>query len=121
MKNDDDKKTSQANKRTAAAKKNERTKTVPPSENTSQSAVINDTIVPFSGKKRRRKADKIRTENVCVERYSPSAQTGLTQQQVQEHTEQGAVNFTRYSSGKTYGSIFVNNIFWNLPFINDSV
>ena len=111
MKNDDDKKTSQAKKRTAAAKKNERTKTVPPSENTSQSAVINDTIVPFSGKKRRRKADKIRMENVCVERYSPSAQTGLTQQQVQEHTEQGAVNFTRYSSGKTYGSIFVNNIF----------
>ncbi len=46
-----------------------------------------------------------------VERYVADIQTGLTEEQVLARTEAGLINKTKVKSSKSYGSIFVKNIF----------
>lgn len=49
-------------------------------------------------------------------RYSPSVQSGLTTEQVEERKQQGAVNYTKKKYSKSYLSIFAGNVctFFNL-------
>lgn len=51
-----------------------------------------------------------------LNRYSPSVQSGLTTEQVEERKQQGAVNYTKKKYSKSYLSIFAGNIctFFNL-------
>lgn len=54
-----------------------------------------------------------------VVRYYPGINTGLTKSQVRERTEQGLINNTKQSSGKSVLRIFIDNIctFFNLIWV----
>ena len=60
-------------------------------------------------KKKRRK--NISTDYALAERYDPDYTRGLTSFQVEKREADGFINMTKKVKGKTYGSIFVSNIF----------
>lgn len=72
---------------------------------------ISDDIVAFEKKKDRKKRLKNGYPQKAVTRYQPDPEQGLSDEQVAERIECGAVNTIKNNSGKTYGSILFNNIF----------
>ena len=76
------------------------------------SHTIDDNIVAFERKKEKKK--RLKNAGVvtkAITRYEPAPEEGLTDEQVAERINEGAVNAIKNNSGKTYGSILVNNIF----------
>lgn len=110
MKKGDEQKHSSQKKNTAPHK-NGKDDVVSAAGSDERTSVIDDTIVPYTKKPKILRGKKKTAEYVPPERYFPDAKTGLTALQVSSRIEQGAVNFTKHSNGKTYGSILVNNIF----------
>lgn len=60
---------------------------------------------------RKRKRRYVNTDYSLAERYEPDYSRGLTSFQVEKRVMDGFVNFTRRTSGKSYGRIFFSNIF----------
>ena len=60
-----------------------------------------------------------KNKNAEVVRYYPGINTGLTKGQVRERIEQGLINNTKQSSGKSVLRIFIDNIctFFNLIWV----
>ena len=110
MKKGDEQKHSSQKKNTAPHK-NGKDDVVSAAGSDERTSVIDDSIVPYTKKPKILRGKKKTAEYVPPERYFPDAKTGLTALQVSRRIEQGAVNFTKRSNGKTYGSILVNNIF----------
>lgn len=76
------------------------------------SHTIDDNIVAFERKKEKKK--RLKNAGVvtkAITRYESAPEEGLTDEQVAERINEGAVNAIKNNSGKTYGSILVNNIF----------
>ncbi len=67
----------------------------------------------FSQKKNKDNDEKVEDISlpVNIERYSPTASEGLTKQQVEERVASKLTNENKIKSSKSYGSIFVKNIF----------
>lgn len=61
------------------------------------------------GKKRRKPKGTVDLSK--AERYEPTVEFGLSSAQVEKRHEEGYGNYTRKKTGKTYRSIFFNNIF----------
>lgn len=74
-------------------------------------SAVDDSIVPFRKNKKSRRSNKKEFSAETTERFNPDPETGLSREQVEAHIASGAVNSFKYNSGKTYGSILVNNIF----------
>ena len=60
---------------------------------------------------KKKKHKNINTDYTLAERYDPDYSRGLTSFQVEKRMADGFVNMTKKVKGKTYGSIFISNIF----------
>ena len=64
--------------------------------------------------KNRTKTRLLKTTDAFIskaERYYPSIEEGLTQEQVNKRVEEGLFNYTDVKNGKSYLNIFLSNIF----------
>ncbi|MCH5164901.1 MAG: HAD-IC family P-type ATPase [Clostridiales bacterium] len=80
-----------------------------------KSMTIDSTMLSREASAARRKSGKHRkqktVELAAAERYNPDPDLGLSSAIVQSRTEQGFDNFVKKQSGKSYLSIFMQNIF----------
>lgn len=61
--------------------------------------------------KKRKKPKNLCTNLESAERFFPDVENGLTNEQVLDRIEKGYINYTSKKKAKTYGSIFISNIF----------
>ena len=78
--------------------------------NTGKSLSTIDLLDYKSMKKHRGRGRAKHAPSVEAERYEPSPETGLTAEQVAKRTEDGFLNITSKTGGKTYWQIIVSNV-----------